>query len=116
MQFKMFSCNGSFCFVSVCSNCALKMASKWDCVTTVAFIQECQARECLWNFKSKLHKNKAMRDAAYKSIANAMNIDGFDVEDVKNKTKNLRSTYAQEMKKIDELILLMNTDLRYTFS
>jgi selenocysteine-specific translation elongation factor len=43
-----------------------------------------------------------MREAAYKQIVDAMNITGFGIPEVKNKIKKLRSTYAQEMKKIQE--------------
>ena len=60
-----------------------------------------------------------MHDAAYKSIAAAMNIrvDGFKVQDVKNKIKNLRSKCASEMKEIDDsMFILMNIDVQYSFS
>jgi hypothetical protein len=43
-----------------------------------------------------------MREAAYKQIVDAMDVTGFGILEVKNKIKNLRSTYAQEMKKIQE--------------
>jgi hypothetical protein len=75
------------------------MAAKWDIATTIAFIQEYKEHECLWNFKSPLYKNKHMREAAYKEIVKAMNIEGFGVPEVKNKIINVRSTYAQEIKK-----------------
>ena len=75
------------------------MATKWDCAVTIAFIQEYKVHECLWNFKSPVYKNKHMREAAYQEIVREMNIDGFGVPEVKNKIKNLRSTYAQELKK-----------------
>jgi hypothetical protein len=76
------------------------MATKWSNETTIAFIQEYKAHECLWDFKSPQHKNKQMREAAYKEIVEAMNITGFGIPEVKNKIKKLRSTYAQEVKKI----------------
>jgi len=43
-----------------------------------------------------------MCEAAYKQIADAMGIGGFGIPEVKNKIKSLRSTYAQEMIKIQE--------------
>jgi hypothetical protein len=75
------------------------VAAKWNSATTIAFIQEYKARECLWNFKSPLYKNKHMREAACKEIVKAMDIEGFGVPEVKNKIKNVRYTYAQEIKK-----------------
>ena len=79
------------------------MATKWDCAVTIAFTQEYKTRECLWNFKSPVYKNKHMSDAAYQKVVEAMNIEGFGVPEVKNEIKKkLRSTYAQELKKIEE--------------
>ncbi|XP_050685593.1 uncharacterized protein LOC126980011 [Leptidea sinapis] len=57
---------------------------------------------CLWNFKSPEYKIKQKRDAAYNSIVNGMNIMGFGTLEVKNKIRNLRSTYQQENKKFQE--------------
>jgi hypothetical protein len=78
------------------------MVTKWNSEKTTAFIQEYKTQKCLWNFKSPQYKNKQMRQAAYKQIVDAMDIIGFGIPKVKNKIKNLCSTYAQEMKKIQE--------------
>jgi hypothetical protein len=43
-----------------------------------------------------------MREAAYKEIVKAIDIEGFGVPEVKKKIKNVHSTYAQEIKKIEE--------------
>jgi len=43
-----------------------------------------------------------MRESAYRNIVTAMAIEGFGVPEVKTKIKNIRSTYAQEIKKIKE--------------
>lgn len=75
---------------------------KWDVETTIKFIQLYKLHQCLWDFKSPEYKMKQKRDAAYNSIANEMNITGFGTLEVKNKIKNLRSTYQQENKKIHE--------------
>lgn len=75
---------------------------KWDVETTIKFIQLYKLHPCLWNFKSPEYKIKQKRDAAYNSIVNGMNITGFGTLEVKNKIKNLRSTYQQENKKIQE--------------
>lgn len=78
------------------------MSTKWDCKTTIKFIEEYKSYDCLWNFKSSSYKNKHMRESAYRSIVTAMAIEGFGVPEVKTKIKNIRSTYAQEIKKIKE--------------
>ncbi|XP_071056810.1 uncharacterized protein [Onthophagus taurus] len=75
---------------------------KWDCETTIKFIQSYKLHPCLWNFESSEYKNKQKRDAAYVAIAQDMNIAGFRIQDVKNKIKNLRSTYSQELKKLND--------------
>ncbi|KAL4709229.1 hypothetical protein ACJJTC_010529 [Scirpophaga incertulas] len=78
------------------------MAGKWDFDTTIKFIQLYKLHPCLWDFSSKDYKNKQKRDAAYITIIEEMNISGFSVTDVKNKINNLRSTYSQEIKKIQD--------------
>ena len=76
--------------------------NKWNCETTVKFIQLYKQHPCLWNFKSADYKNKQKRDTAYESILQGMNIPGLGLQDAKNKIKNLRSTYSQELKKIND--------------
>ncbi|KAK9875252.1 hypothetical protein WA026_007645 [Henosepilachna vigintioctopunctata] len=77
-------------------------ANKWSLETTLKFIQCYKIHECLWNFSSPDYKLKDKRNAAIIAIADEMNINDFGVTDVKNKIKNLRSTYSQELKKIDD--------------
>lgn len=72
---------------------------KWDVETTIKFIQLYKLNPCLWNFILPEYKIKQKQDAAYNSIVNGMNITGFGTLEVKNKIKNLRSTYQQENKK-----------------
>ena len=43
-----------------------------------------------------------MRDAAYLKLADCANLPGFTVQEAKNKIKNLRSTYSQELKKVKQ--------------
>jgi hypothetical protein len=78
------------------------MATKWSSENPIAFIQEYKTHEYLWNFQSPQYKNNQMREAAYKQSVYAMDVTGFGIPEVKNKIKTLRSTYAQEMKKIQE--------------
>ncbi|XP_041972446.1 uncharacterized protein LOC121728348 [Aricia agestis] len=78
------------------------MAGKWDCETTLKFIKLYKSHPCLWDFSLVDYKNKQKRDAAYISITEEMNIPDFSIQDTKNKIKNLRSTYSQEIKKMQE--------------
>lgn len=78
------------------------MAEKWNAQTTIKFIEEFKSHECLWNAKHSSYKNKHMREAAYQKIVVEMAIDGFNVAEVKNKMRNLKSTYYQEKKKIEK--------------
>jgi hypothetical protein len=64
------------------------------------FIKLYQEEDCLWNARLLDYKNKDSRSLALERIATAMNLDGFDVSDVKYKIKNIRSSYCQELKKI----------------
>ncbi|PZC83544.1 hypothetical protein B5X24_HaOG207527 [Helicoverpa armigera] len=74
---------------------------KWKLDTTLKFIHCYKLHECLWKFTSPDYKNKKKRDVAYIAIVNKMNIKNFGIQEVKNKIKNLRSTYSQELKKIE---------------
>ncbi|KAJ8953796.1 hypothetical protein NQ314_007209 [Rhamnusium bicolor] len=59
--------------------------------------------KCLWNIKSEKYKNKQKRDAAYERLRETVTfLPNFTIQDVKNKIKNLRSTYYQELKKVKE--------------
>ena len=49
---------------------------------------------------SPTYKNKNNRQAAIENIIEEMGIPGFGIVEVKNKIKNLRSTYNQEVLKI----------------
>lgn len=74
--------------------------SRWNEDTTLRFVREYRERECLWNTRTNIYKNKQAREGAYKEIEKIMGIEGFGVPEIKNKIKALRSTYSQEKKKI----------------
>lgn len=78
------------------------MAGKWSEDITIKFVSEYVAHECLWNTKHSLYKNKIARLAAYRDIANNMNLPNFGEKEIVVKIKNIRSTYCQELKKIRE--------------
>ncbi|KOB67403.1 Uncharacterized protein OBRU01_19870 [Operophtera brumata] len=75
--------------------------NKWSLETTIKFIQCYKIHDCLWHFSSPDYKCKDKRNAALIAIVNEMNINDIGVTEVKNKIKNLRSTYRQELKKIE---------------
>ncbi|XP_061382745.1 uncharacterized protein LOC133320056 [Danaus plexippus] len=58
--------------------------------------------DCLWNVTSALYKNHDARQSAYKQIAEKLNISGISDKDIPKKIKNLRSSYYQELKKIEK--------------
>ncbi|KAL1487920.1 hypothetical protein ABEB36_015305 [Hypothenemus hampei] len=76
--------------------------SRWSENMTIKFVQEYRARPCLWNTKLAIYKNKAARDTALKEIEEVMGVEGFGINEIKNKIKNLRSTYSQEKRKIKD--------------
>ncbi|GFG29874.1 hypothetical protein Cfor_09298 [Coptotermes formosanus] len=78
------------------------MPSKWSEEATLKFVKEYKQLECLWDVKSASYRNKAVRDAAYMKLADCANLPGFTVQEAKNKIKNLRSTYSQELKKVKQ--------------
>lgn len=76
--------------------------NKWSEDITIKFVGEYVAHECLWNTKHSLYKNKLARLAAYRDIANNMNLPNVGEKEIIVKIKNIRSTYSQELKKIKE--------------
>lgn len=60
-----------------------------------------QDYDCLWNVTSKLYRNRDARESAYKQIAERLNITGISNKDIPKKIKNLRSSYYQELKRIE---------------
>lgn len=74
--------------------------NKFTEAQTLWFVELYKQHECLWNTNHDDYRNQEARNAAYFNIAAHMEDDDFSVFDVKNKIKNLRSTYNQEIKKI----------------
>lgn len=75
-------------------------SNKWTEDTSVKFVELYREHECLWNSNLLVYRNKQARDAAIKKLVEEMGIEGFGAVDAKNKIKNLRSTYMQEVAKI----------------
>ncbi|XP_067013266.2 uncharacterized protein [Anabrus simplex] len=69
---------------------------------TVRLIQLYQSEPCLYDVKSDDYKNRDLRAAAVKRIAAAFSVEGFGPKEVVVKFKNLRNSYSQELKKIED--------------
>ncbi|RZF40059.1 hypothetical protein LSTR_LSTR002462 [Laodelphax striatellus] len=76
--------------------------SKWSSSTTLKFIREYRNQECLWNTQLENYRDKQTRMIAYLRLVEAMSLPNFGVAEVKNKIKNLRSTFNQEKKKVEK--------------
>lgn len=59
------------------------------------------SNECLYNTKHSLYKNKHARQHALSEMCDSMQafIPDVSIEDIKNKTNNLRSQYSRELAK-----------------
>lgn len=66
------------------------------------FVQLYREEECLWNASIPSYKDKQMRDSSLEKIRDILNKDGIEmsIKEIKNKIKNLRATYCQELTKI----------------
>lgn len=83
---------------------------RWSEDTTVKFVGLYKDCECLWNSNNANYRNKNQREAAFSKIANEMGIDGFGVQEAKQKVKNLQSTYSQELRKIENSKKIVGND------
>uniref|UniRef100_A0A2A4J4R7 MADF domain-containing protein n=1 Tax=Heliothis virescens TaxID=7102 RepID=A0A2A4J4R7_HELVI len=57
--------------------------------------------DCLWDVSNELYKNRTARDNAYREILKQLNIPELKVRHVPQKIKNLRTSYYQEIRKIE---------------
>ncbi|XP_066152782.1 uncharacterized protein [Euwallacea fornicatus] len=67
---------------------------------TLKFLEYYRNEPSLWDPINEGYKKKEARTAAASRIAEALNLPNFTTAHVNNKFKNLRSSYAQELKKI----------------
>lgn len=76
-----------------------KMAQKkkWSEESTKKFVELYEQQEVLWNYKLPDYKNKDARRTAEVVLSESCNVS---VQEVKNKIRILRSTYAQERAKV----------------
>lgn len=61
--------------------------------TTAKFVGLYREHEYLWNTQLFIYRKKQAREATMRKIVDAINIEDVPAVDVKNKIKNLRSTY-----------------------
>ncbi|XP_046973346.1 uncharacterized protein LOC124539994 [Vanessa cardui] len=73
---------------------------KWSEDLTIQMIIEYEKREYLWNPVSENYKNKKVREQGYVEIIKTLNLVDITVKELKNKIKNIRSSYSVELKKI----------------
>uniref|UniRef100_T1HAF1 MADF domain-containing protein n=1 Tax=Rhodnius prolixus TaxID=13249 RepID=T1HAF1_RHOPR len=78
---------------------------KWSESATVRFVELYREHDCLWNGYCKKYKNKEVRQKALESIREKMNWSTLSTDEIKQKIKNLRSTYNQELVKIKRSII-----------
>jgi hypothetical protein len=78
------------------------MIMKWTEDDTYKFVGLYRDCECLWNTSSANYKNKDMRQRAIDAIIQAMGREEFGVAEVKQEIKKIRSTYNQEVQKIQK--------------
>ncbi|KAH1010209.1 hypothetical protein HUJ05_004540 [Dendroctonus ponderosae] len=88
--------------INTSNSAKLEMASgkKWRESDTIKFVELYEKEECLWNFRHPVYKHRNARDKAIQNIIKEMNLPDFGVNELKNKIKNIRSTYQQEVNKI----------------
>lgn len=78
------------------------MSTRWNDEVMLKFVNLYKENQCLWQTHHPKYKNKETRNASIQYIVDEMAIPEFGVADCKNKIKNLRSHYCQELKKIQE--------------
>ncbi|PNF35081.1 hypothetical protein B7P43_G09473 [Cryptotermes secundus] len=74
--------------------------ARWNDETVMKFVKLYEAEVCLWPTSDSDYKNKTARNQSLKNIVGAMDLKGFGVPECKQKIKNIRSHYCQELTKI----------------
>jgi hypothetical protein len=74
--------------------------ARWNDETVMKFVKLYEAEVCLWRTSDTDYKNKNVRIQSLKNIVVAMDLKGFGVPECKQKIKNIRSHYCQELTKI----------------
>lgn len=77
-------------------------ALKLSDADTIKFLELYGNEKLLYDMSMDEYRNRDLRMAAAKRIADVMNIPGFGIAQVLKKFKNLRNGYSQELKKIED--------------
>lgn len=78
------------------------MAERFTELQMFKLVEIYQEYPCLWNVTNELYKNRQARESAYKEIWEKLNIPGLTIKDIPKKIKNMRSSYYQEIKRIEK--------------
>lgn len=70
--------------------------------TTCKLVALYREHASLWDPTDRRYKNRDARNEAYRAILAKLGVDGMSVADLRQKIKNLRCTYYQELQKIEK--------------
>jgi hypothetical protein len=74
--------------------------ARWNDETVMKFVKLYETEVCLWRTSDSDYKNKKARIESLKKIVGTMDLKGFGVPECKQKIKNIRTHYCQELKKV----------------
>lgn len=80
--------------------------TRWNDEMSYSFMVLYKEQENLWNIMDPDYTNRLARVASFEYILRKMNVPNFSVKDVPKKIKNFRSTYYQELQKIQRSQIL----------
>lgn len=69
---------------------------------TARFVELYGREQLLYDTSHPDYRNRGMREAAVQNIASELGVPGFGPDEVIAKFKNLRNSYSQELKKIED--------------
>lgn len=75
---------------------------KWGDKITVRFAELYKNAECLWNAELPSYQHQPTRKRALLKLIQQLKVDGLQIKQVKQKIKNIRSSYYKELYKIEK--------------
>ncbi|XP_046399470.1 uncharacterized protein LOC124165965 isoform X1 [Ischnura elegans] len=88
---------------------SMNSSDRWDTETNLKFVSLYERHPCLWKTDIHDYKNREERERAVTSVVRGMAMPEFRNADCRNKIKNVRSHYLQELKKIRRSSLISKT-------
>lgn len=76
------------------------MTKKWTAEMTIKFLKGYEENSCLWDVYNQSYRSQDCREMAYLKLSQLMDIDGFNVINVKAKIRSIRNAYTLEIAKI----------------